>query len=301
MDENTGPTPQAEERPAEGKSAKERPAKEGLAKTILFTIAVIFLILAFPFWLIYKSYRIVKKPLYVRITLQINPGKSPLSAKDLETVSRILEERLTNLRLYHRLKVEPPDRIQVYLPAKDPGVTAALLRRGNLDFKLVVGPKQMSEAAMASEIERVKGLKEEGRYDAIRAPFDTGREVKTGKILLLENPGVGGRYLDEVYPTFDSLRMPAVGFTLDSTGSKRFYQWTLDNQGRRLAILLDGEVLSAPMIKAPIAGGKGIISVGKGFTLGDVLGLVASLRSEPLPAGLVLVESRLLKRPYEAE
>jgi preprotein translocase subunit SecD len=301
MDANKGPAPQAEERPAEGKPAKERPAKESPTKTIIFAIAVILFSLAVPLWLIYKPYRIVKKPLYVRITLQVDPGKSPLSAKDLEAISRILEERLTSLRLYHRMKVEPPDRIQVYLPGKDPEVTKVLLRRGKLDFKLVVGPKQMSEAAMASEIERIQRLKEEGRYDPIRASYDIGRDLKTGTMLLLENPGVGGRYLDEAYPTFDSMRMPAVGFTLDSTGSKRFYRWTLNNQGRHLAILLDGEVLSAPMIKAPIAGGKGIISVGKGFTLGDVLGLIASLRSEPLPARLVLVESRLLERPYEAE
>jgi len=110
-------------------------------------------------------------------------------------------------------------------------------------------------------------------------------------VLVAEDPyHVTGDYLARAESTFDDTGRPAVGFHFDAEGAGRFAQLTGDNLPapdgfeRRLAIILDGEVYSAPAIRAQISS-NGIIT-GR-FTEREVNDLVAVLNAGSLPATLV--------------
>ncbi|WP_143027055.1 preprotein translocase subunit SecD [Rhodospira trueperi] len=83
---------------------------------------------------------------------------------------------------------------------------------------------------------------------------------------------------------------PVVSFRFSPDGASRFATLTADNIGRALAMVLDGAVISAPIIREPILGGAGIIS--GGFTEREARDLAVVLRSGSLPAPLVLREER---------
>lgn len=81
-----------------------------------------------------------------------------------------------------------------------------------------------------------------------------------------------------------------VNFTFDSLGSRRFADTTRANTGKRFAIVLDNQVVSAPVIREPILGGSGQIS--GSFTAASATDLSVLLRAGALPAPLAVVEER---------
>src|SRR6185295_18642475 len=81
-----------------------------------------------------------------------------------------------------------------------------------------------------------------------------------------------------------------VSFRFDSVGAKRFGDITRANVGKPFAIVLDGKVLSAPVIQEPIIGGSGQIS--GGFSVQEATDLSALLRAGALPAPLTVIEER---------
>lgn len=83
---------------------------------------------------------------------------------------------------------------------------------------------------------------------------------------------------------------PAVFFSFDSTGTRKFARVTQDNVGRPFAIVLDDEVITAPNIREPILGGSGQIT--GGFTFQEAADLAVLLRAGALPAPLEVVEER---------
>jgi preprotein translocase subunit SecD len=83
---------------------------------------------------------------------------------------------------------------------------------------------------------------------------------------------------------------PYVEFTLDSRGGRIFERVTAENTGRQLAIVLDGRVQSAPVIRERIGGGRGIIE--GGFTLDEARDLAIVLRAGALPAPVSIAEER---------
>jgi preprotein translocase subunit SecD len=85
---------------------------------------------------------------------------------------------------------------------------------------------------------------------------------------------------------------PEVKFSLNHLGAKRFADATSNNRGKRLAIILDGKVLSAPTINVPILGGDGVIT--GSFTIEEATELALMLRAGALPAPLKVVEERTI-------
>lgn len=83
---------------------------------------------------------------------------------------------------------------------------------------------------------------------------------------------------------------PVVNFKLDSEGARRFGDMTRQNIGRPLAIVLDGKVITAPVIRSVIAGGSGEIS--GAFTTREASNLALLLRAGALPVPLHVVEER---------
>ena len=102
---------------------------------------------------------------------------------------------------------------------------------------------------------------------------------------------MSGENLIDAQPNFNSQsNEPTVSFTLDRLGSQKFGRATTDNVGKRLAIVLDGKIISAPSINEPITGGSGIIS--GNFSFQEATDLSLLLRSGALPTPLNVVEER---------
>ena len=85
---------------------------------------------------------------------------------------------------------------------------------------------------------------------------------------------------------------PAVGFKMNSLGSKKFADITKNNIGRFLAIVLDNEVITAPRINTPITGGSGVIT--GNFTTEEANQTALLLRAGALPAPLSIIEERVV-------
>ena len=77
---------------------------------------------------------------------------------------------------------------------------------------------------------------------------------------------------------------------MDRVGAKKFGRTTSNNVGKRLAIVLDNKILSAPVIREPILGGTGVIT--GDFTFQTATDLALLLRSGALPAPLNIIEER---------
>ena len=101
---------------------------------------------------------------------------------------------------------------------------------------------------------------------------------------------VTGRDLRNAKPTLDEYNTPAVSFTLNSDGVSKFSRVTAANVGRQLAIVLDGQVQSAPVIEGAITQADARIT-GR-FTQSEVADLSLLLRSGALPASLTYLEER---------
>ena len=80
----------------------------------------------------------------------------------------------------------------------------------------------------------------------------------------------------------------SIPICLDTEGAQKFGKATSENVGKRFAVILDGVVITAPVIRSPITGGSGIIS--GNFTSQDATDLAVLLRAGALPAPLLIVE-----------
>jgi protein-export membrane protein SecD len=100
-----------------------------------------------------------------------------------------------------------------------------------------------------------------------------------------------GRDLVDAQAAFDARTSePVITFRFNAEGARRFGQVTQENVGKPFAIVLDNEVVSAPIIREPILGGSGQIS-GR-FTVEEANNLAIQLRSGELPGKLTLLEQR---------
>jgi preprotein translocase subunit SecD len=103
-------------------------------------------------------------------------------------------------------------------------------------------------------------------------------------------PVVTGEELVDAQPSFDQNGSPAVSFRFDTTGARKFGNYTAENIGSPFAIVLDNEVISAPTIQSHIPGGSGIIT--GNFGVEESTNLAVLLRAGALPAGLDFLEER---------
>jgi SecD/SecF fusion protein len=100
---------------------------------------------------------------------------------------------------------------------------------------------------------------------------------------------VSGERLLDAHAGFDPRTgEPIVSFRFDSAGARRFGEITRANVGRQFAIVLDGKVLSAPVIHEPILGGSG--QIGGSFSVAETVTLSALLRAGALPAPLTIID-----------
>ena len=158
-------------------------------------------------------------------------------------------------------------RILVELPGlKDPDRIKTLLgKTAKLNFRLVSDNNEFGTEELISE---------------------NGEELNISKRIIMS-----GENLIDAQPSIQNQNNePTVSFTLDRLGAQKFGRATTDNVGKRLAIVLDGEIVSAPNINEPITSGNGMIS--GNFTFQDATDLALLLRSGALPTPLIVVEER---------
>ena len=110
------------------------------------------------------------------------------------------------------------------------------------------------------------------------------------KYLLEKKSRVGGENLIDANASFDPTEGHAVSFRFDTTGAQKFGKATSENIGKRFAVVLDGVVITAPVINSAITGGSGIIT--GNFTSQEATDLAVLLRAGALPAPLEIVEER---------
>ncbi len=115
---------------------------------------------------------------------------------------------------------------------------------------------------------------------------ETGEDLNVSKRIIMS-----GDNLLDAQPRFDNFNNePSVSFTLDRLGAQKFGRVTTDNVGKRLAIVLDDKIISAPSIREPITAGNGNIS--GNFTFQEATDLALLLRSGALPTPINIVEER---------
>ena len=110
--------------------------------------------------------------------------------------------------------------------------------------------------------------------------------------IIEETPVVSGEELVDSQPSFDQNGSPAVSFRFDTTGARKFGDYTAANIGSPFAIVLDNQVISAPVIQSHIPGGSGIIT--GSFTVADSTRLAVLLRAGALPAEMTFLEERTI-------
>ena len=162
------------------------------------------------------------------------------------------------------------DRILVELPGlKDPGRIKTLLgKTANLTFQFIT-----------------QNLEES--FGTIKLPFDDDEE----EAIVSKRIIISGENLVDAKPTMDNqTNETVVTFSLDRVGAKKFGKATSAGVGKRLAIVLDGKIISAPVVQDAIVGGSGQIT--GDFTFQSATDLALLLRSGSLPAPLDIIEER---------
>ncbi|MBA2570900.1 MAG: protein translocase subunit SecD, partial [Chloroflexi bacterium] len=123
-----------------------------------------------------------------------------------------------------------------------------------------------------------------GRLDFVIVPVEFDQQVLDGAPLpggMDPSPLFSGDQISVAQPTFDRFGQPAVSFELKPEGTTLFADFTAQNVGRRFAIVLDGIVVSAPVVQDSIPNGRSIIS--GNFTVGEMNNLVTVLKFGALP------------------
>ncbi|MCL2669439.1 MAG: protein translocase subunit SecD, partial [Syntrophaceae bacterium] len=223
-----------------------------------------------------------------QVTLQINAKR----AADIEKMA--VEQSLETIRnRVDQFGISEPeimpqgaDRIIVQLPGvKDPARAKALIgRTALLEFKLVDDEHSLDEA--------LRGNLPEGSVIAyeVRGDRGSGRRSQT-PILLRERSLLSGDALESARVQIgDRFGQPHVSVKFNAQGARDFDRITGENVKRRLAIILDGAVHSAPVIQERISGGEAQIT--GNFTMDEATDLAIVLRAGALPAPVNILEER---------
>ena len=202
----------------------------------------------------------------------------------VEQTIPIIEKRVNELGL-----VEPTvqrqgiDRVLVQVPGLgDPEALLRILgKTAKLEFRLVDVSNSAQDAV------------QQGRVPPDDDLLYETRGGQKSPVLVQKQVMVSGADLTDAQPGFDQRSgEPIVTFRFNTAGARRFAQVSQENVGRPFAIVLDGEVISAPVIREAILGGSGQIS--GSFTVESANELAILLRAGALPAKLTPIEQRVV-------
>src|SRR5580693_4364868 len=198
----------------------------------------------------------------------------------LEQSIQIVERRVNQLGTVEPvIQRQGTDRILVQVPGlQDPTELKTILgKTAKMEFRMVdttVPPDQAQAGKVPPDSDVLMSS------TAPKVPYVIKKQVL-----------VSGGDLTDAQPGFDQRSgEPIVSFRFNSSGSRKFAQATSENVGQPFAIVLDNEVISAPVIREPITAGAGQIS--GNFTVQQANDLSILLRAGALPAPLTIIEER---------
>ncbi len=215
-----------------------------------------------------------------RITLTPSgSGNETALDQAMDTAKDVIDRRINALGTLEPTIIRQGDeRIVVQVPGlQDPQQLKELIgKTAKLEFKLVDENADPDQTAAGK-----------ARVGSQIFPMEDG----TGNIAVRRLGGISGDKLVKADPTFDAqTNEPAVTIQFDSEGGQKFTRMTQQHTGKLFAIILDGQVISAPVIREPIYGGVSQIS--GSFTVETSNQLAIALRSGALPVELKIVEER---------
>ena len=192
--------------------------------------------------------------------------------QSLEIIRRRVDEVGTREPTIQR---QGEDRILIQVPGIGSAAELKSLigTTAKLTFNAVVGRTTDAGANAGARNLLLPALNEPGTYYIVE-----------------ETPVVTGEELTDAQPSFDQNNRPAVNFRFNPSGARKFGDYTAANIGSPFAIVLDNEVISAPVIQSHIPGGSGIIT--GSFTIEESTELAVLLRAGALPAEMTFLEER---------
>jgi preprotein translocase subunit SecD len=215
----------------------------------------------------------------VRLTVT-EPAIVERVRQSVEQSIQIIERRVNELGTVEPLiQRQGVDRILVQVPGlQDPTRLKELLgKTAKLDFRMVdvsIPAEQALQGRVPPDSEILYGT------TVPRTPYLVEKRIL-----------VSGSDLTDAQPGFDQrTNEPIVSFRFNTSGARKFAQVTQENVGKPFAIILDNQVISAPVIREPILGGSGQIS--GSFTVESANDLAILLRAGALPAPLTIIEER---------
>jgi len=214
-----------------------------------------------------------------RVVLTPTAEGTKNSLRDTMTVARDVVRRRIDPQGTKEVTVinQGERRILVQVPGvEDPEALKALIgQTARLEFKLV---------DMAADPNMVQQGRAPAGSEAL--PMAEGG----GFVAVKRRTIVSGENLTKAQQGFDENGNPAINFTFDTSGARRFGRVTQENIGKPFAIILDNKVLSAPNIQSAILGGQGQIT--GNFTVESASQLAVALSSGRLPVKLNVIEER---------
>ena len=213
--------------------------------------------------------------------IQIRLSEAEKTATDSRTMQQSLEiirRRVDEVGTREpTIQRQGDDRILIQVPGIGSAaeLKALIGTTAKLTFNSVVGRAGTKDAQAPAGASVLPSMDEEGVYYIIEdAPVVTGEE------------------LVDAQPSFDQNSSPAVSFRFDTSGARKFGEYTSAHIGAPFAIVLDGEVISAPVIQSAIMGGSGIIT--GNFSVEESTKLAVLLRAGALPAEMTFLEERTI-------
>jgi len=190
------------------------------------------------------------------------------------------------------------------------GVAEPIIKREGTDYIRIQLPGVMNRNEAVSIIEQVAMLEFKLVKEELTKPkLDLNDDEEIIEGIPVKDPKTGMEYvpfflvkkevlltgdaIDDARPAFGGPagNQPIVKIDFTAAGTKKFAQITREHVGERLAIILDGKVQSAPVIKQEITGGSAVIEGGN-FTMDEVRRLSIVLRTGALPAPVKIIEER---------
>jgi preprotein translocase subunit SecD len=212
------------------------------------------------------------------------PPDALIAADSMSTARQIVDNRVNGLGVTEAIVQQAGDRrIVVELPGEtDPEQALSAIRQtGLLEF---VDFSQLSDAEILALENQV--------IQTDQATSSSDAEVALPITAQVFHTIMTGAELDQVNVITDQLGQPQVSFSLKENGTTIFRDYTTQNIGRVLAIVLDKRVISSPVIQDTIPDGQGVIS--GNFTIDSANELAVQLRYGSLPVPLAVVTSQTI-------
>jgi SecD/SecF fusion protein len=261
-------------------------------KRILGTILTVLLV-AFCITTLYPPDKTIRLGLDLQggtsFLIRLSPdGDRSISADTLDQAVEVIRKRVDQFGVSEPvITPQGADRILVQIPGLDPEQIAAarqqLAQVAKLEFRLV----HPENDRLITQVREGTDLVPAGYRIETQKVISEGREIKE-ELLVKVRPDLLGDRVRKAFPTYDEQGW-GVALQLDREGANLFGQLTEAHVGKRFAIVLDGRVQSAPVIREPIYGGHA--SITGDFTEEEVRNL-ASVLENPLQTPVTVEEER---------